>query len=170
MRAGLEEAGGESVLRFGAGTMRVALGRGGLADHKVEGDGATPRGVLPLRRVLYRADRLSAAERRAIAGSLPLEPIAPDDAWCDDIRHADYNCGVVLPHPGRHERLWRDDTVYDIVAVLGWNDAPVLPGRGSAIFLHVARGDLAPTEGCLALAQADLVDLLARGLDEIESG
>jgi len=60
--------------------------------------------------------------------------------------------------------LWREDFVYDLLAVLGWNDAPAVPGKGSAIFLHVARPDFRPTEGCVALAQADLQRVLALGL------
>ena len=169
MRAVLDWPGGESVLRFDAETVRVTLGRGGLAAQKQEGDGVTPRAVMALRRVLYRADRLSAAEHQAIARSLPLEPIAPGDGWCDDPGQADYNRAVALPYGGRHERMWRDDGLYDIVAVLGWNDAPVVRDRGSAIFLHVARPDGAPTEGCLAMARADLVALLARGLCEVDT-
>ncbi len=138
---------------------RAALGRGGVRADKMEGDGATPRALLPLRRVLYRADR-GPAPRTVV----PIEPIAPTDGWCDDLAHRDYNRAVTLPHDGRHEALWRDDGVYDIVGVLGWNDAPTVRNRGSAIFLHVARPDYAPTEGCVALAVADLRALLALGI------
>lgn len=150
-------------LLFAGQTMRAALGRGGVRADKREGDGATPTGVLPLRRVLYRADRLPPPDC-----TVPLEPIAPDDGWCDDPAHPDYNRKVRLPHDAGHEALWRDDALYDIVGVLGWNDAPVQRGRGSAIFLHVARPDLAPTDGCIALAVADLCRLLAAGIDELE--
>jgi L,D-peptidoglycan transpeptidase YkuD (ErfK/YbiS/YcfS/YnhG family) len=142
---------------------RAALGRGGVVPHKQEGDGGTPRGVLPLRKVLYRADRV-ARPRCAV----PVEPIAPEDGWCDDPSHRDYNKMVRLPFEGRHEELWRRDGVYDLIGVLGWNDRPVLRGQGSAIFLHVARPDFAPTEGCVALAQNDLVSLLADGLTAID--
>jgi L,D-peptidoglycan transpeptidase YkuD (ErfK/YbiS/YcfS/YnhG family) len=96
--------------------------------------------------------------------ALPREPIAPDDGWCDDPGHPDYNRRVRLPHPAHHEALWRSDGLYDLVGVLGWNDAPVERGRGSAIFLHVARPGLAPTEGCVALELADLQALLRAGL------
>jgi L,D-peptidoglycan transpeptidase YkuD (ErfK/YbiS/YcfS/YnhG family) len=64
------------------------------------------------------------------------------------------------PYPASAERLWRQDELYDIVAVLGYNDVPRIRGRGSAIFMHVARPDLAPTEGCIALARAHLLRLL----------
>ncbi len=139
-------------------TYRAALGRGGVRTDKQEGDGATPAGLLPLRRVLYRADKLPIPRT-----TLPREPIAETDGWCDDPGHPDYNRPVQLPHPARCEELWRRDAVFDIVAVLGWNDAPVERGRGSAIFLHVARADYAPTEGCVALALADLTAILAAG-------
>lgn len=153
----------DGLLRFRGETLRCALGAGGVRADKVEGDGATPAGLLPLRRVLFRADR---GPRPAT--TLPAEPIAPEDGWCDDPAHADYNRQVRLPHPARHERLWREDAVYDVVGVLGWNDAPVRPRRGSAIFLHLARPGLPPTEGCIALPGAELRRLLAAGLAAIE--
>ncbi len=71
-----------------------------------------------------------------------------------------YNKPVRLPYPARHERLWRDDALYDLIAVIGYNDDPIEPGRGSAIFLHVAHPGFAPTEGCVAMRVADLSDLL----------
>jgi L,D-peptidoglycan transpeptidase YkuD (ErfK/YbiS/YcfS/YnhG family) len=65
-----------------------------------------------------------------------------------------------LPFAAGHERLWRDDHVYDVIAVVGYNDEPVVPGRGSAIFLHVARPGYAPTEGCIALSLDDALSVL----------
>lgn len=140
-------------------TLRCALGKGGVRTEKEEGDGATPAGLLPLRRVFYRADHVPPPRC-----ALPVEPTAPSDGWCDDTGHQDYNRYVHLPHDARHEELWRQDDVYDIVTVLGWNDAPVVKRRGSAIFLHIARRDYAPTEGCVALALPDLTRLLAEGV------
>ena len=136
-------------------TWRCALGPAGVRADKQEGDGATPAGALPLRRVLYRADRVTPPPRCAV----PREPLGPEDGWCDDAGHPDYNRMVRLPHPARCESLWRSDALYDVVGVLGWNDAPVERGRGSAIFLHVAREDYAPTQGCIALSRADLLAL-----------
>jgi len=160
---GIGVVGTDRVLRLGPLAWRCALGRGGIRTDKQEGDGATPVGVLPLRRVFYRADRVAPPACR-----LPVEPLAPADGWCDDPADAAYNKRVTLPHPARHETLWREDGLYDLVGVLGWNDTPVVRRRGSAIFLHLARPDLAPTEGCVALAGRDLRAALAAGLTAIE--
>jgi L,D-peptidoglycan transpeptidase YkuD (ErfK/YbiS/YcfS/YnhG family) len=149
----------DSRLIWRGQTLRCALGKGGVRVDKEEGDGATPIGLLPLRRIFYRADRVPPPRC-----ALPIEPIAPSDGWSDDPTHSDYNRFVHLPHDGRHEELWRRDEVYDLIAVLGWNDSPVIKGRGSAIFLHVARSDYAPTEGCVAVALQDLSRLLAEGV------
>lgn len=143
-------------LRFGGRIWPCALGRGGVGTDKREGDGATPVGRFALRRLLYRADRLSPPH-----SVLPAAPVTPLDGWCDDPADPAYNRPVILPFAASHEKLWRDDGVYDLVVVLGHNDAPPVPGLGSAIFLHVARPDYAPTEGCVALALPDLLDLLA---------
>ncbi len=151
------------LVQLGRLRMRAALGRGGIRHDKQEGDGATPAGSLALRKIFYRADRLARP-----AAAVPVEPVAQDDGWCDDPAHRDYNLQVRLPHSGRCETLWRGDGIYDLVGVLGWNDQPVVRGRGSAIFLHVARPDFAPTEGCVALALADLLALLAAGVTGIE--
>jgi L,D-peptidoglycan transpeptidase YkuD (ErfK/YbiS/YcfS/YnhG family) len=147
----------------GAGLrFRAAVGKAGISERKVEGDGATPAGEMRLLRVLYRADRGQAPDCK-----VPLEPIGPADGWCDDPERSSYNQMVRLPFEGRHEVLWRTDGLYDVIGVLDWNMAPVVKGRGSAIFLHVATADHAPTDGCVALAAADLRQCLAAGLSKI---
>ncbi|MBX3499883.1 MAG: L,D-transpeptidase family protein [Alphaproteobacteria bacterium] len=145
------------VLRHGSLLVPCALGRGGVRADKREGDGATPLGVFPLRRLWYRADRLDAPPTDA----LPVRPIQREDGWCDDPDSPQYNRPVSLPHPARHERLWREDALYDLVVELGYNDGPVVPGVGSAVFLHVARADYGPTEGCVAIGRGDLLRLVA---------
>jgi L,D-peptidoglycan transpeptidase YkuD (ErfK/YbiS/YcfS/YnhG family) len=146
-------------------TFRVALGRGGVRADKREGDGATPLGVLPLRCVLYRPDRVEAP-----VSAVPVQALTRTDGWCDDPARSDYNLPVRLPLDGSAEVLWRDDAIYDIIGVLGWNDRPVRPGFGSAIFLHVARTDFSPTDGCVALALDDLRRVLTMGLSQIVVG
>lgn len=132
-----------------------ALGRGGIRAEKREGDGVTPAGVWPIRRVLYRPDRVAEPRTR-----LPITPIREEDGWCDDPADPAYNQPVTRPYAASHEAMWREDGLYDLVAILGHNDDPPEPGRGSAIFLHVARADYGPTEGCVALALPDLLMLL----------
>jgi len=150
----LTVAGG--YLFWPGGRVRAALGKGGLSSSKREGDGATPIGVFPLRGLLYRADRLPKPHT-----GLALSAIEPGDGWSDDPADPLYNRPVPLPHPYSHELLWRADGLYDLVVPLGYNDDPPVPGLGSAIFLHCARPDYGPTEGCVAVAAPDLLHLLA---------
>lgn len=140
----------------GTRMVKCALGYGGLSANKREGDGATPVGRFALRRVLYRADRVTLPPL-----ALPVATIDPSDGWCDDPASPDYNRPIKLPSTARHEQMWRKDVLYNIVVVIGHNDDPPVPGAGSAIFLHVARDDYRPTEGCVAIAQSDLMALLA---------
>ena len=137
---------------------RCAIGKGGMteASKKREGDGASPIGAWEMRRVYYRDDKIEAPITH-----LPLVPIAHSDGWCDDPDDPLYNRPVTLPYAASHEKLWREDDVYDIIVELGHNDNPPVPGLGSAIFLHVAKPDYDPTEGCIALAELDLRTVLA---------
>lgn len=137
-----------------------ALGRAGTSAHKREGDGATPVGVFHLKAILYRPDRI----RHPHAG-LPVAAITPGSGWCDDPHHRAYNQPVTLPFDASHEQLWRDDRLYDIVVVIDYNLVRPVPGLGSAIFLHLARDDLAPTAGCVAVSLRTMQHLLPR-LDE----
>jgi L,D-peptidoglycan transpeptidase YkuD (ErfK/YbiS/YcfS/YnhG family) len=140
---------------WGGKRLRCALGRAGISQEKREGDGASPAGSFLMRGLFYRADRIARP-----ASGLTLRAIAPSDGWCDDPADAAYNKPVAIPYKARAEPLWRADGLYDLVVPLGYNDDPVVPGKGSAIFLHVARADYGPTEGCVALARADLLALL----------
>lgn len=137
-----------------------ALGRSGIvrADVKCEGDGATPAGVWDLRKLHVRADRLAPPPC-----SLPTRIIEEQDGWCDAPDDPAYNRPVTLPHPTSTEALMREDELYNLIVELGYNDAPPVPGKGSAIFFHVAKRDgdkLKPTEGCVALKQEDLLKVL----------
>lgn len=149
-------------LYFSNRTLEALIGRNGISNNKHEGDGTTPAGLLPLRRLLYRSDRLPAP-----VTSLHCEPLHNNDGWCDDPKDPNYNHQVQLPYAASHECLWREDDLYDIIGVLGYNDDPVVPGRGSAIFLHIASPDKGPTAGCISLSLDDLRWLLAQGLKAI---
>jgi len=145
-----------AVLQLGDARFPAAIGRTGITRAKREGDGATPAATLRPLQLLYRQDRLKRPWT-----FLPLRPIRPDDGWCDDPGHRDYNRAVRLPHPARHEELWRDDRLYDLVVVLNWNTVPRRRGTGSAIFLHIAAPGLAPTAGCIAVTPPVMRRLLA---------
>ena len=142
---------------WGRGQRRCAIGPAGIGAKTQEGDGVTPRGSFALRRIFYRADRLAPPKTM-----LPIKPIAENDGWCDAPADQNYNRLVRLPYPASAEHLWRDDRVYDLIAVVGFNDDPVMAGKGSAIFLHLAKPDFAPTAGCVALEQKDLLEALAQ--------
>ena len=130
-------------------TIPCALGRAGTTHAKREGDGATPAGRFRLLGCFYRRDRGRRPPTR-----LPVAAIRPRDGWCDDPADRRYNQPVRLPYPARHERMWRDDHVYDVVLDIAANRRPVVRGRGSAIFLHLARPGFEPTEGCVAVPPA----------------
>jgi len=150
-----EQNGSHSLVLNGQ-ALACAIGKGGIREDKREGDGATPVGQFPFRRIFYRADRL-----KPLAGCPDAIPIEADHGWSDDPADPEqYNRLVKLPYPHSHESLMRQDAVYDVVVELGYNDAPPTPGRGSAIFMHVARPDYSGTEGCIALALPDLLELL----------
>ena len=145
------------MLKLGSLQVPCALGRTGCSARKREGDGATPIGRWTMREVLYRADRVA----RPRTG-LPLRAIRQHDGWCDAPADRNYNRPVRHPYAASAERLWRQDGLYDLVVVLGYNDRPRVRGRGSAIFMHVAAPGLGPTAGCIALERRHLVCLLAR--------
>lgn len=136
----------KGFLIAGSAVFPCALGRSGIVVAKREGDGGTPRAKLPLRRVFYRADR-----RPRPSSLLPVRAITPRDAWCDDQTDRRYNRLIDRPPGEAEERLARVDNLYDVIVELGWNDAPVRRGRGSAIFWHLARPGFTPTAGCVAV-------------------
>ena len=131
------------------------LGRNGVSARKREGDGATPAGKFPLRRVFYREDRVATP-----LTALPTMPMAEDDGWCDAPDDTHYNRLVKVPYPASAENMWRDDALYDVVVVIGHNDHPVIEGAGSAIFLHLAAPENEFTAGCIALQLPDLLAVL----------
>ncbi|MGE4408958.1 MAG: L,D-transpeptidase [Sphingobium sp.] len=150
------------TLYFGDHTLPCAIGKGGAcpAEDKREGDGRTPLGRWPIRGVLLRPGRLS-CERPPL---IPWRWTRPDDGWSDGVDDPAYNRPVTLPRAFSHERLQRDDAAYDIIIILGHNDTPPIPGKGSAIFWHLwvpdENGTPKPTEGCIAVAREAMERIL----------
>jgi L,D-peptidoglycan transpeptidase YkuD (ErfK/YbiS/YcfS/YnhG family) len=135
----------------------VVLGRSGIAANKREGDGATPRGRFRLVRLWWRADRLP--RPRTL---MPVRRIDPALAWCEDPVDRRYNRPFRRSANEPGDRLWRDDHLYDLVIEISHNARPRIAGRGSAVFVHVARLDRSGTAGCVALGAKDLLHLLGR--------
>ena len=143
-------------LEFNGKVYECAHGKNGFAQNKQEGDNCSPIGTFPLREVFYKYERPKTGLR--------CQQISEFDGWCDDINHIDYNKHIKLPHFGRHEKLLREDGLYDVLVVIGYNDSPIIKGAGSAIFMHVAKPNYEGTEGCIALKLPDLLEVLA-GID-----
>lgn len=142
------------TIQIGMMTIPCALGKGGVKTTKREGDGATPRKSLRVLRLYRRPDR------PMVNSLIPVSMTSRMMGWCDDSTSPHYNQPVTLPFAKSHEKLWRDDHVYDLVIDTDYNRRPAIKGRGSAIFIHLARPHYLPTEGCIALKRRDLEKLL----------
>jgi len=138
-------------------TVPVALGRGGILANKREGDGGTPRGTYYPLQLWWRADRHPRPRTY-----LPVRPIRPEDAWCEDPRDRHYNQPIRLVRDQPGDRLTREDDLYDFIVEIDHNSAPRLAGRGSAVFLHLARSNFSPTAGCVSMTKSAMLRLLRR--------
>lgn len=145
------------LMRIDDTVFPVALGRGGILADKREGDGGTPRGAFHPVRLWWRADRHPRPKTR-----LPVRAIRPADAWCEDPADRRYNRAVTLHTASTADRLAREDHLYDFIIEIDHNARPRIAGRGSAVFLHLARPGFAPTAGCVAMTKATMLRLLAR--------
>jgi L,D-peptidoglycan transpeptidase YkuD (ErfK/YbiS/YcfS/YnhG family) len=145
------------VLTAGPLAFPVALGRGGILPNKREGDGGTPRGRFRLLKLWWRADRMPRP-----ATLLPVRPIGPLDAWCEDPTDRRYNQAIRLVADRPGDRLRRADQLYDLIIETDHNRRPRVARRGSAVFIHIARAGLAPTAGCVAMPKPRLRELLRR--------
>ena len=137
--------------------IRCALGAGGIIHRKREGDGGTPAGRLRLLSGFFRSDRIGRPR-----SALSFVALRSNHGWCDDPSASLYNRLVFLPFRRRHERMWREDQLYDTLLYLNYNMKPRSKGRGSAIFFHLASENLSATAGCVAISQSDMRRLLPR--------
>lgn len=143
------------VLVMGHRAIPVTLGRSGIRANKHEGDGATPAGRFRPLRLWWRPDRGPRPGTR-----LPVQRISVDSAWCEDPADRRYNRPFRRSANEPGDRLWRDDRLYDLIVEIDHNTRPRVAGRGSAVFLHIARPDRGPTAGCVAMTAADLRHIL----------
>jgi L,D-peptidoglycan transpeptidase YkuD (ErfK/YbiS/YcfS/YnhG family) len=136
---------------------RCALGKAGIGVKKIEGDNVTPRGIFKITKIYYRSDKI-----KNIKTSLRKIEIKKNMGWCDDSNSNFYNKEIKLPSKFNHEKLYRQDNLYDIVAVLDYNMNPVIKSKGSAIFIHIASKSYKKTEGCIALKKKHIIKMLSQ--------
>ena len=136
---------------------RCALGKAGIGKKKREGDNVTPTGTFKIVKIYYRSDRV-----KKISSKLRLIEITKNMGWCDDPNSKNYNQLINLPNRDGHEKLFKKNNIYDIIVVLNYNMKPVIKNKGSAIFIHIAKNNYQPTQGCIALKKNDLLKLLSK--------
>jgi L,D-peptidoglycan transpeptidase YkuD (ErfK/YbiS/YcfS/YnhG family) len=134
---------------------RCSLGKAGIEEKKKEGDNITPKGIFKITGIYYRADRI-----KNITTSIKKIKIKKDMGWCDDPISSYYNKQIKLPSRYSHEKLYRNDNLYDLVLVLNYNTNPIIKNKGSAIFIHVSKKNYKKTAGCIALKKAHLIYLV----------
>ena len=134
---------------------RCSLGKNGIKKKIKEGDNITPRGIFRIKKLYYRADRI-----KRITTSIKKIKIKKNTGWCDDFKSASYNKEIKLPSKFGHEKLYRNDHLYDLVVVINYNTNPIIKNKGSAIFIHIEKNNYRPTHGCIGLKQKHLLTIL----------
>ena len=137
--------------------VKCAIGKRGINNKKKEGDLITPKGTFKIKKLLYRRDKIG-----AINTNLKKTVIKKNMGWCNDIKSKDYNKLISFPFRFTAERLYRKDNIYDLILVLNYNMDPIRKGKGSAIFIHIAKNNFGATEGCVALKKNNLIKVIKK--------
>jgi len=135
---------------------RCALGKAGIKKKKIEGDNITPKGIYKIVNIYCRKDRI-----KKVSSEFKLIKIEKNMGWCDDPESKKYNRLIRLPSKNTHEKLYRKDSIYDLIIVLDYNTNPIVKNKGSAIFIHVARKKYKPTKGCIGLKKNNLIKIIS---------
>ena len=136
---------------------KCALGKSGIRKKKIEGDNITPKGTFKIIKIYYRKDKI-----KKINSAFKLIEIKKNMGWCDDPKSKKYNQLIKLPSKYKHEKLFRNDRIYDLILVLDYNMNPVIKNKGSAIFIHIAKNNYCKTKGCIALKKKDLIEIVSK--------
>ena len=136
---------------------RCALGKAGIKKKTIEGDNITPKGIFKIVKIYYRPDKI-----KKIKTSIKKIKIRKNMGWCDDPNSRFYNKLINLPTKYSHERLYRNDNLYDLIVVLSYNTNPIIKNKGSAIFLHIAKNSYRKTKGCIALKKNHLIKIISK--------
>ena len=135
---------------------RCALGKAGVKKKVMEGDNITPKGIFKIIKIYYRSDKI-----KKIKTLIKKIKIKKNMGWCDDPRSPFYNKLIKLPSKYSHEKLYRNDNLYDLIVVLSYNTNPIIKNKGSAIFMHITKSSYKKTAGCIALKKEDLVKIIS---------
>jgi len=144
-------------LKYKKFKFRCALGKAGIKNKIKEGDNITPKGIFKIIKIYYRPDKI-----KKITTLIKTIKIKKNMGWCDDPRSRFYNKQIKLPSKLSHEKLYRSDNLYDLIAVLNYNTKPIIKNKGSAIFIHIAKKNFSKTKGCIAVKKEDLIYLLSK--------
>tara|TARA_Y100000768_G_C23893089_1_gene641153 strand:- start:261 stop:761 length:501 start_codon:yes stop_codon:yes gene_type:complete len=135
--------------------VKCALGKKGIGNKKKEGDLITPKGQYKIKFILYRRDRI-----KNIKAKIKIIAIQKNMGWCDDPKSKKYNQLVRLPFNFSHEKLFKNENIYDLILVLNYNMNPIRKNKGSAIFIHVAKNNYSKTRGCVAINKISLINII----------
>jgi L,D-peptidoglycan transpeptidase YkuD (ErfK/YbiS/YcfS/YnhG family) len=135
---------------------KCAFGKAGGGEKKIEGDNITPKGTFGIVKIFYRSDRI-----KKISSKFKLIKITKNMGWCDDSKSENYNKLIKLPSKFSYEKLYRKDNLYDLILVLNYNINPTIKNRGSAIFIHIKKGDFTKTKGCITLKKRNLLKIIS---------
>ena len=136
---------------------RCAVGKGGIKNKKTEGDNITPKGIFKIIKIYYRPDKI-----KNFKTSIKKIKIKKNMGWCDDSNSHFYNKQIKLPTKVSHEKLYRNDNIYDLILVLDYNINPIIKNKGSAIFLHITKKSYQKTKGCIALKKEHLIEIISK--------
>ncbi len=136
---------------------RCTLGKGGIKKKIIEGDNITPKGTFKIIKIYYRPDKI-----KKIKTLIKKIKIKKNMGWCDDPNSDFYNKQIKLPTKLSHEKLYRNDNLYDLIAVLNYNTNPIIKNKGSAIFMHIGKDSYKKTKGCIALKKEDLLKIISK--------
>ena len=142
-------------LHFSNYKIKCAIGKRGISRKKKEGDGCTPKGAFKFKYLLYRKDRIF-----KIRSHLKKIVIKKNMGWCDDSSSNSYNKLIKFPFIYSAEKLYRKESIYDVILVIDYNLKPIVKDKGSAIFLHIAKKNFSSTKGCVAISKKNMKLLL----------
>ena len=135
--------------------LKCSIGKLGTNKSKKEGDFTTPKGLFSLGPLYYRKDKI-----KFLKCKIRKKTINKNSGWCDDIKSTKYNSEITFPFKFKAEKLYRKDSIYDILINIKYNQLNVKKNKGSAIFLHLCNKKYKPTKGCIALQKKDLLKIV----------